>query len=94
MDIASRENGPARGLAAVDQHELFAISHFSRMGIGFAGRAGANRKPYFDFDFYPIGELYHLPADQRRLPAHSAAKNRNRAFHHRASFVVIVMIQG
>ena len=66
--------------------QLFAISHFSRMGIGFAGRAGANRKPYFDPDFYPIGELCHLPADQRRLPAHSAAKNRNRAFHHRALF--------
>jgi hypothetical protein len=33
------------------------------MGFGFAGRAGANRKPYFDPDFYPLGKLCDLPAD-------------------------------
>src|SRR4026207_54908 len=59
MDVASRKNGSARVLVAVDQHHLFATSHFSRMGIGFAGRAGANRKPGFDPDFYSLGELYH-----------------------------------
>src|SRR5207249_3104526 len=63
MDVTSRENGSACVLAAVDQHWLFAISCFSGMGFGFAGRASANCKPYFDPDFYPLGELCDLPAD-------------------------------
>ena len=53
-------------------------------GDGFDRRPGANRKPNSDSDFYSVGELCDLSRDRQRLPAHAAAQNRDRPFHHRA----------